>query len=467
MHDSDIRSWRFPGILKAVATSLQPARLVIALLIVTVLMLGGQIWDGITPATVSPEGLRSGAYSGSIGMEEEGLLRRAQRRWGDSSLNDDSPDPYKVIAMLQTARASMGTDESSAEDRHQLSRIIERIEAFLPLGAYEATVLDLQDNFNLFIGASVRFEPSNVYRAILGTVYDLPAHLWAAGQGWFLLIYGTFFLLVISIGGGALCRMEACQVSANERLTMREAMQHGMDSWWKFFSALIIPMILAGVVCCVLLLIGLIFMSIPILNILTSLLYGIVLLVGFLLVFILLGYLAGGTLLLPAVAVENCEGGDAMQRAYAYILNRPLHMLLYVITALVGLVLGYLVVHLLAMFTVNMTAEVVGTWTFNGTYADAGRLTSLFSGNEEGGSGSQSTWYVYWGGGLVSYWVMLVQYLVAGWICSYVLASTTRIYLLMRRACDGQDDRLIWWPGLIPGTLAQEPTMQDEESSDS
>ena len=448
---------RFGSILKAVATSLQPSRLLISLLAITVLMLGGQIWDEVTPSTVSPEGLTAGLHDGNLGLEEEGVLRRSQRPWGEETDSEGSPDMQSVLSMLQAARSSV-----PVEDREQLDRVIRRIDSFRPRGAFESTVQYLEVHFNLFVEGAVHFHPTAVYTAILGTVYHLPAHLWSAEQGWFLIIYGIFFLLVLSVAGGALCRMEACQLSANERLTMREAMLHGVETWWRSFSALAIPIVLGGVVCAVLLLIGLIFMSIPLLNILTALVYGLVLLLGFLLVFIILGYLASGTMLLPAVAVENCEGGDAMQRAYAYILNRPLHMLASVIVALVGLILGWLVVQLVAVFTVNMTAEIVGTWTMNDTYVEAGTLSSIFGQVGSDGKTGTSMWYVSWGGSLVSWWMMLVQYLVAGWIFSYVMAASTRIYLLMRRACDGQDERLIWWPGLIPGTLAQEPSGDDQ-----
>jgi len=449
---------RFGSILKAVATSLQPPRLLISLLAITVLMLGGQIWDEITPSTVSPEGLTVGVHDGNLGLEEEGVLRRAERRWGEESASDDTPDMQSVLAMLHAARSSV-----PVEDREQVDRVIRRIDSFRPRGAFESTVQYLDVHFTLFIEGAVHFHPTAVYTAILGIVYHLPSHLWQAEQGWFLIIYGLFFLFVLSIAGGGLCRMEACQISANERLTMREAMLHGIETWWRSFSALVIPMVLGGVVCAVLLIVGLVFMSIPLLNILTALVYGLVLLLGFLLVFILLGYLASGTMLLPAVAVENCEGGDAMQRAYAYILNRPLHMLGSVIIALVGLVLGWLVVQLVAVFTVNMTAEIVGTWTMNDTYQEAGSLSNIFSEFKREAEAGSSTWYVGWGGSLVSWWMILVQYLVAGWIFSYVMAASTRIYLLMRHACDGQDERLIWWPGLIPGTLAQEPADEDGE----
>ena len=46
------------------------------------------------------------------------------------------------------------------------------------------------------------------------------------------------------------------------------------------------------------------------------------------------------------------------------------------------------------------------------------------------------------------------------------MSASTRIYLLMRSACDGQDERMIWWPGLIPGTLAEEPGLVEAESEE-
>ena len=70
-------------------------------------------------------------------------------------------------------------------------------------------------------------------------------------------------------------------------------------------------------------------------------------------------------------------------------------------------------------------------------------------------------WTTTWTAGLISVWMMLVQYLVAGWIFSYVMAASTRIYLLMRHACDGQDQHLIWWPGMVQGTLSDGPGRDD------
>ena len=56
------------------------------------------------------------------------------------------------------------------------------------------------------------------------------------------------------------------------------------------------------------------------------------------------------------------------------------------------------------------------------------------------------------------HWILesIAILLVLSWVFSYLCSAWTRIYLLMRRACDGLEEDTIWYPGLIPGTLAPE-----------
>ena len=457
------RCWRFPSILKAVGTSLQPGRLIIGLLVITVLIFGGQIWDTVVPGTVSARGLSGGEFT-EHALDAQGQLRRAARRWGGSDLASDAPTPTarEVLAMLSQAKAK-SIAEGELDQVKTINRTMQQINAIRPRGAFEASVNVLGQNLDQFVEGASRGSPGAIYGAARDTVYGLPSSLWHAGQCWFLCIYGLFFMLVVGVGGGALARMEACQIAAEERLTMREAMQHALDHWWSFWMALVIPFVLAAVVCGILLLIGLVGMNLPVLNILTGLLYGLALLIGFLLVFLLLGYAFGCALLVPAVAVEHCDGGDAMQRAWAYLLNKPLHMVGYLAVGLVGLALGLLVVDTVAFLTVQWTAEVVGAATFNDVFAEAGRVEAVFDDPSSDASAGNAAWSTVWTAGLVSFWTLLVWYLVAGWIVSYIMAASTRIYLLMRLASDGQQEQLIWWPGLIPGTLAEQPNSTSPE----
>ena len=54
-------------------------------------------------------------------------------------------------------------------------------------------------------------------------------------------------------------------------------------------------------------------------------------------------------MILPAVACENCDGPDAGQKALAFVYQKPLHMLGYLLIGLIGLLLGYLFASLFAM----------------------------------------------------------------------------------------------------------------------
>jgi hypothetical protein len=46
-----------------------------------------------------------------------------------------------------------------------------------------------------------------------------------------------------------------------------------------------------------------------------------------------------------------------------------------------------------------------------------------------------------------------------GWLFSGFFSASAMLYLLMRKKCDGQDSRDIWWSGLIQGTnIPEEPT---------
>ena len=155
-------------------------------------------------------------------------------------------------------------------------------------------------------------------------------------------------------------------------------------------------------------------------------------------------------LLLPAVATGNCDGPDARHRAIAYVVGRPLRWLLSLFTILLGLALGLLLVVTVSKLTVYVTGSLVDQWAF-------GESISHASAAMDGTNSADAVWHTQWAGGLVAFWMGLVQWIVAGWSLAYVMSASTRAYLLLRLTCDGQDEREIWWPGLIRGTLAPEP----------
>jgi hypothetical protein len=208
-------------------------------------------------------------------------------------------------------------------------------------------------------------------------------------------------------------------------------------------------------------------MTLPYLDVVGGLLYAVALVAGFFLGFLALGYAAGFGLLIPAVACERCDPFDAMQRAYAYVMQRPLHLLGYAITALVGLVLGFFVVGILVVLTLNLTAGLVGLLNSHPAVNVAGGV-DLFDMSRLDTLRIYDRKSAIVTGWLISFWQTAVKSVLAAYVFVYLSSAATQIYLLLRRACDGQDVEEIWRPGLIPGTLAPLPqvTIVEEENDE-
>jgi hypothetical protein len=244
--------------------------------------------------------------------------------------------------------------------------------------------------------------------------------------------------------------MAACDVAGYERMRVRDALDFALENWVKLLFTPLLPALIAGGVAVVLIAMGL--LMAPWLDLLGGALYGLSIVFGGLLAFLLIGYAVGFPLLIPAVACENCDPADAQQRAYAYVLNRPLHFLGYVTTALIGLALGYVIVAFFATATLNVTAVLVGVPLDNSAMAPAGGY-GVFELSPRRGGVEHADWHNGAAATMISFWQRLVIDVVFAYVIAYLFTSSTTIYLLMRKACDGQDIDEIWRRGLTPGTL--------------
>jgi hypothetical protein len=300
------------------------------------------------------------------------------------------------------------------------------------------------------VTATLKAEPTAFASALQSILWDLPSTLWTNGNALFVILFGLWTAAALAFGGGLLCRLEAVGTTGQDKDPLGPAMSMVISRWIAFFGALVMPLVLAGVLAFILLLFGLLFFSFPVIDVLGGLFYGIALVLGLGISLLLLGFAVSCPLLLPAVAAENCDGPDAMHRAIAYVVACPLRWLLYLFTILLGLAMGLLLVLTVSELTVHMTGSLVNQWA-------GGESLSHANAAMNGTDSADAVWHTQWAGGLVAFWMGLVQWIVAGWSLAYVMSASTRAYLLLRLSCDGQDEREIWWPGLIRGTLAPNP----------
>ncbi len=463
--------FQFHRIALAISAALQPARLIIGLLIVLAIITFGKgwdKWDRMAGPSISPDGLLAGEITEAERRSSRRAMMAAVLSFAPTTQYPepaDDPESWKIeqlqplIADLPTFyRQHLAVDESDAARRAtevRLQRISDDLERTRPRSPWEATSTLLSGSFESLVVAVSSLDIATVASELSTIFYHMPCALWSLNKP-FAIVFGLFLVFILAIGGGALSRMAATQIAGQERLRVRAALGFSVGNWRRFSLALLLPVLLTLLIAGIIVVLGLL-MAVPWVDVIGGLVYGIAILLGFVMAFLLLGFAAGFSLLVPAVACENCDPGDAMQRTFAYVINRPLHLLFYAIVALIGMVLGYVVVAFVASLMLNLTAATFGALHDHPALHAAGGY-SIFDLVQTRQSAVFDTWHDASTAWFVHLWETIVVCLVIAYVVAYYYSASTVMYLLLRRAADGQDIDEIWRPGLVPGTLAPLPS---------
>ncbi len=251
-------------------------------------------------------------------------------------------------------------------------------------------------------------------------------------------------LAVWSIGGCAIARMAAADFSQGVLIPWAEGRNFAWTRKGSVILAVLGPVILAVIMVLGLAVAGWALFSLPWVNVLGAILYSLALAVAAVLVVLVAAYAIGFPMLVPAVACEGSDGIDAIGRAYAYVLSKPLRLV------------GYAII----LVALGIIAVRIAFWATDSVVWFAAYSASLFAGetatailNEQmepalTGSAAYSS-------RIVRFWTSLVGLLGTAYFVSYFHCASTTLYLLMRRACDGQDPAELWMPtGTAPRTDA-------------
>jgi len=283
------------------------------------------------------------------------------------------------------------------------------------------------------------------------------------------IVVGPLLLAIVVMIGGAISRITACEVCLGQRLTWTQALGFSVPRWYSFFGAVLGPLVIVWGIAGAMLIAGWALFQLPVLNMVGGLLYGFFLLGGLLCTIILVGYILGHNLMVPAIACEGTDAIDAVQRAYTYFFARPLRLILYLVCGSIGVAVIVAVVAALASWTIGFAAQGAAVWAnaqiqpgppkltshgmiWDSTFAALAPLTPLTLSPSDT-SAYHGTWSMT--ATLIRLWTLIPVVLVlAAWF-SCGISACTAVYLGMRQICDGQDWAELWIPGLIPGTMAQ------------
>lgn len=269
-------------------------------------------------------------------------------------------------------------------------------------------------------------------------------------------------VIVWSIGGGAISRMAALEFSLSVHTAWPRSLGFAISRAQSFAGSLLAPLFIVVVVGFGLAAAGFLLFSLPVVQILGGLLYGVMLVAGLIAVIGLVGYGLGMHMLVPAVACEGTDAIDAIQRAYAYVLGRPARLIVYSAILVVQFVVLAAILGMISRAVVDFTG-----WASGAFLQDSARDALMGSKRPAEGTMAWSARLTAW---LISFWSLLPHMIAVGTLVSFYFSGSTVLYLLARQANDGQDPTDLWSPGMIEGTRASvtgkpaEAVPEDEEA---
>jgi len=376
----------FPKIFQTFRMAIQPSKLIIGFLAVAIICLAGWIMD----------------FSKTVVTRGE----------GETELQVYMYEPGQVEQFI----------EANKEDKDKYAGV------FSTLWDFAAA------RFHRAVGSLVVFDlrgvTANIFEYFRAVKWALRYHLL------YCIIFGLIKLAVISIAGGAICRIAALQFAQGEKPGLGEALRFSRKKFLSFFSAPLAPVgiiIFIGVFIYLLGLVG----NIPRAG---ELIIGIFILLalfaGALIAIILIGTVAGFNLMFPAVAYDGSDCFDAISRSFSYIYSKPWRMGFYTAVAAVYGAICYIFVRFLAFLLLFVPYVVLRIGVFNNN-----RLARVWARPDFGNlhvwsTATSANWSESLAAFLIYLAVLVVVGLLASFLISFYFSANTVIYSLMRNRVD-------------------------------
>ena len=386
----------FPKILQTFRMAIQPTKLIIAFLAVTVICLAGWIMD----------------LSGTVVVDNDGDITELNR----------------YVENVGNRNAAVEAHIVKFEDAGKRQGVFSTLWHFGST-KFHTAIIELFD-LNL---KGVKDNIAAFFRA-LGWAFRFHCV--------YCLIFVALALAVMSVAGGALCRIAALQFAQGEKPGLTEAMRFSIRRFPSLVTAPLTPLIIIAFVSLFVLLLGLIG-NIPVAG---ELIVGIALpgalLAGALAAVLIVGAVAGLGLMFPAVAYDGSDCFDSVSRSFSYVYAQPARMAFYSVVAAVYGALCYIVLRFFVflMLLVTHCFLRLGIWT-DGNTPGVNKLTAIWPRPQFmdllGPPAAVTTdWAELWASRLISFFVLVVIGLMVSFIISFYFSANTVIYSFMRNKVD-------------------------------
>lgn len=299
-----------------------------------------------------------------------------------------------------------------------------------PRGVGERVLADLGDGAGGAAAALTTLDFGGAIDAMNLAMTALSVH----GERWGALALSLALMLPVWLFvGGAVARSSALEFASRGDAPLRRVLVFALLRMGVLMRAVLLPLFIAAVVSLMLKAGGWALFSVPGVSVVGALLYPLAYIGGLVLVLLWIGFMIGHWLLAPAVAVENTDATDAVQRAYSYVLGRPMRTLVYFALAAALGAVGFVVVSWLTGRADDMARAGLSSWLSD-------ERSDVLAASVATADRGATPW-------IVGAWRWLIGLLPAAWGLSYVFTSSTVLYLLLRRVHDEQDTSEVWGAG--------------------
>jgi hypothetical protein len=317
--------------------------------------------------------------------------------------------------------------------------------------------------------------------------------LFQANNSWSSLAFAwtqlLWALVVWSLIGGALCRMNALQFATRKRIGVWAALKFSRRQLLGYLVAPLLPLSAVLILQGFNWLLGSLAALAPAVgDVALGIGWGLVLFSGFLMAMLVLGIATGWPLMIAAISTEDSDGFDGLSRVFGYLFDRPWHAALFVISSLPIFAVSRYVVAVLVGLTISLGADAVGRG--NGTpvassnfpyvlrFEVSRRHTGLIPIGPAGVVASEvesaliGTRFFQWPESTsetaVFGWTLIPALLYVGFGPSFFWSATTVSYFLLRQSDDGTPlNSVVDWPEKTDSDqTAESTTAPVEQASD-
>jgi len=380
-------SFLFPKIFQTFRMSIQPTKLLIALCAVALICLTGWIMD---------------LASQSVVVAPDGSTELDMYTWSIT-------DPHASTPLFRDTGPRTG--------------VFATLWTFASVHLHSA----VSSLFQFNIESTIR----NVIACFASLIWAFRHHVV------YSLIFFAIALAILSVAGGAICRIAALQFAGAERPGLRQAVRFGLRKFTALFTAPLTPMLAIIIIGATIILLGALG-NIPFAGELAvGLLLPVALAIAVLIAVVAIGLVGGFSLMFPTIAYEDSDCFDSMSRSFSYIYNKPWRMGFYMTIAFVYGAICYTFVRFFSFFVLWTTHTFL---QLGSAYKNA-KLQAIWPEPAlddffVAGVAAPANWSTSISSALIYFWVLVVIGLVVAFVISFYFSAGTIIYALMRNRVD-------------------------------